>query len=100
MAIIDEKELNSGITKISIYKQEEDINLNELEIKLTQLSNLYKTNNNDKLNNINFALKNKFNKINSLHSSYIEIINRTITKYKDTSKIAENILSNINTNIN
>ena len=76
------------------------INLNELEMKLTQLSNLYKTNNNDKLNNINFEIKNKFNKINSLHSSYIEIINRTITKYKDTSKIAENILSNINTNIN
>ena len=100
MAIIDEKELNRGITKISIYKQEEDINLNELEIKLRQLNNLYKTSNNDKLNTINFELQNKFNKINSLHNNYIEIINRTITKYKETSKNAENILSNINTNIN
>lgn len=100
MAIIDEKELNSGITKILVYKQEEDINFSELEIKLSQLNTLYKTSNNEKLNNINFELKNKFNKINSLHNSYIEIINRTITKYKDTSKTAEKILANIDININ
>ena len=100
MAIIDQVELNSGLTKISIYKQEEYLNLNELEIKLNQLSSLYNTSNLDKLNNINFELKNKFNKINRLHNSYIEIINRTVSRYQTTIKLTENILSNINTSIN
>lgn len=100
MAIINEKELNNGITKISIYKQEEDINLDELEITLNELSNMYKTSNNDKLNKLNLELKIKFNKINNIHNGYIEILNKTITKYKDTEKQVENILSNIDTNIN
>lgn len=100
MAIINEKELNNGITKISIYKQEEDINLDDFEIMLNELSNMYKTNNNDKLNKLNLELKIKFNKINNIHNGYIETLNKTITKYKDTEQKAENILSNIDTNIN
>ena len=100
MAIINEKELNNGITKISIYKQEEDINLDDFEIMLNELSNMYKTNNNDKLNKLNLELKIKFNKINNIHNGYIETLNKTINKYKDTEQKAENILSNIDTNIN
>lgn len=99
MATIDDKELGNGITKITMYENEEGIFLDDIKTKLTELTNLYKTSNTDKLSNLNSELREKFKKVNKIHNNYIDILTKTIIKYKNTSKNVTTMFTKIDTNI-
>lgn len=95
MAIINEEELNRELQRLSIYKKEEEINLNDLKIKIRNINDLYKTDNTNKLNNLNLELSNKYKIISNIHNNYSIIVERTITKYKETSAETAKEFSNI-----
>ena len=98
-SVINEQELKKGIEKISVYKTEEDLYFDDIKTSLNKLNNLYKTTNKESLANINLELNQKFKKISNIHENYISIFNKTITKYKDTNKEVNEILSDIDTDI-
>lgn len=99
MAVIDSRELEKGIEKITMYESEGELYLDDLKTNLIELTNLYKTGNTNKLSSLSNDLKEKFNKTNIIHNNYINILNKTIKKYQNTSAIAADKFSKIDTDL-
>lgn len=85
MAIINKEQLNKQLDKITIYKNEEDIILGELKIKLNSCESLYNTDNQEKISDIKLELFEKLDTIKKNHNNYIKVINKTIKKYDKMS---------------
>lgn len=94
-SIINRDELNNQLEKIAMYKSNESIIFDSIKEILNHYDYLCETNNQEKINDIKIELFNKLNTIKNIHENYIKIIYQNITKYEETSKKTEIILSNI-----
>lgn len=90
------EELNNTIKKIALYKKDENEELDNIDFVLNKLNDLYKTNNTNHLKNINIKLYNKYQKVKNITNNYNIILDRNIIKYDKTAKDMSKLLSDIN----
>jgi hypothetical protein len=88
MALIDREEIEKNITKIELYKNEEELDFDNILDKITDMNYCYMTNNTKSIEEIKTDFLNKFKVIQSNHNNNVTILNNTLEKY---SQIAEKV---------
>ena len=88
-------ELIKTLDTLSLYKIDEDKDLNDIDYELNALSDLYKTNNTKGLKNTNFLLSNKSKKVKTITTNYGIILDKNIEKYEKLNKDTLENFSNI-----
>ncbi|MBP3460854.1 MAG: hypothetical protein J6K21_00390 [Bacilli bacterium] len=91
---IDEVQLNNNLEKIKFYKREEIQNFLEIDDLLLNINNNYKTDNINRLSELELEISNKLKKIINSHDIEIMLIHKRIEDYMKTAKEVANILSN------
>ena len=99
MPIINENELITTLEKARYYTNESKKQSNNIEFYLDDLSNLYKTKNSHKIDNIVLELKNMNKKVLDNDEKYCMVIDRTIASYKKTATNSKEKFEDINTGV-
>lgn len=91
-AIIDDVSLNNYLEKLNCLKEIQQDNINILNSKFNNITNHYKTDNTNKLIELNTVKEENFKILKDDQEKYINVIGNTITKYKQNSyKISNNL---------
>ncbi|MBE6152812.1 MAG: hypothetical protein E7166_01105 [Firmicutes bacterium] len=94
-SILNESEIESSIKKIIFYKNQEQINFDALSDNLNEINYNYDTNNSEKLYDLYLELSNKLNIINKIHTKYIDVLDKTLLKYRENKTTVANIFDDI-----
>ncbi len=93
---MDIEKMNTTIDKIKIYKNQIDINLNNISENFKSTSYYYNTSNTEKLTNLQEQLKEKFNVIRQIHENDINYLMKKVDSYNKTSMTVSQMFEDIN----
>lgn len=97
--VMDIEQMTKSLEKCRIYKREEKLNFDEISKLFLSFKNCYITDNSVYLEELESELSNKFNIVNKIHDDNIEVINKNIIGYTNTSIDSLNALKGIKKNI-
>lgn len=95
MAILDKEQIDICIRNIKVHKNDESINFDDINNSMTEINDNYETNNSQKLYNKCYEFYNKFETIKTIHNNYVEVLDKTVTKYTETASKVTNIFDDI-----
>lgn len=94
-SILNEEELDKNIIKIQNYKDQEDMIFDDISDNFININYHYKTNNTEKLEQLQAELVNALTTINKIHNDNIFVLTRNLNKYIETKKEVENLFWNL-----
>ncbi len=93
--ILNDVEIEKSIKKITMYKEKEDLILDDLKSIFKNINYNYNCNNKDNLESKENDIINKTKTMAKNHSNNILIFQKNLQKYKDTSKKVAKMFDNI-----
>ena len=82
--------------KVKVYKNQIDINLNNINDNFKNINYYYNTSNSEKLITLQEQLKNKFNVIRQIHENDINYLTKKVNTYNETSMKVSQMFEDIN----
>ena len=89
------EEVNSCLDKFKLYKEQEQLFVEDVINCLDSIKNSYHSNNGNKMENINLEIINKLKAISRVHNNNVIVIEKSVEKYKNADVVAKNIFDNI-----
>lgn len=93
--IMNEVEIDNRIKKIIMYKKSESIVFDKIKSNFKNMKNYYISTNQDNIEKKLFDLENKIKKVENNHNTFINILNKNLTKYHNATKRVENMFDKI-----
>lgn len=94
-SILNEEEIQKSIGKIEMYRNQENLILDEIKANFKNIGYIYNSSNTDSLEMKKNEIYKKMNTINKIHYNNSLVLQKNILKYKDTSKKVKKIFDNI-----
>lgn len=94
-SILNAEEIQKSIGKIKMYRNQENLILDEIKANLKNIGYIYNSSNTDSLEMKKNEIYKKMNTINKIHYNNSLVLQKNILKYKDTSKKVKKIFDNI-----
>ena len=91
------EEVNSCLDKFKLYKEQEQLFIEDITNCLNNIKNSYYSNNSKKIDNLNLELLNKLNVISNIHTNNITVIEKSIGKYRSAEVTAKKLFEDIET---
>ena len=89
------EEINSCLDKFNLYKEQEELFIEDVINCFDSIKNGYRSNNSNKIENINLELLNKLKVISNIHNNNVTVIEKSIEKYRNADVVAKNLFENI-----
>ena len=89
------EEVNSCLEKFKLYKEQEELFIEDAINCIEGIKNSYHSNNSDKLDNINLEIINKLNVISKIHNNNVTVIEKNIDKYRSANITTRNLFEKI-----
>lgn len=96
--LMDINQIENSVKKLQMYKEQEEINLENLKEIFNNIKYNYITNNKDTLEDIELDIILKYKIIINNNHNNIKILNINIERFKTAKTEMENILNNVNIN--
>lgn len=93
--MINEEQLEISNKKIKLYKNEIDLDLEDIENNLKNMIYYFDTNNRDNFEDINYEIENKNKVINNMNNGYLYVLETTLNNYRETAREVANSFKNI-----
>lgn len=91
------EEVNSCLDKFKLYKEQEQLFIEDITNCLNSIKNSYYSNNSKKIDNLNLELLNKLNVISNIHTNNVTVIEKSIGKYRSAEVTAKKLFEDIET---
>ncbi len=92
---LEEEEISKSIKKLELEINDEKLNFDDINTKLSALNVSYKTNNKTKLDELLFNLNTKLTTISSIHDDNVEVLRKNLDTYITTREKVANIFDDI-----
>lgn len=89
---LEEEKMQLSVNKMKLYKNEEDINFDELKTLIYGINSTYSTSNSSKLYNIYSLISNKTRVLSNIHNSNIYVLNTKIRQHLALKRLNSEIL--------
>lgn len=89
------EEINSCLDKFNLYKEQEELFIEDVINCFDSIKTGYRSNNSNKIENINLELLNKLKVISNIHNNNVTVIEKSIEKYRNADVVAKNLFENI-----
>lgn len=89
------EEVGSCLDKFKLYKEQEELFVEDVINCFDRIKNNYRSNNSIKIENLNLEISNKLKVISSVHNNNITVIEKNIEKYRTTDATVKNLFENI-----
>ena len=89
------EEINSCLDKFNLYKEQEELFIEDVINCFDSIKTGYRSNNSNKIENINLELLNKLKVISNIHYNNVTVIEKSIEKYRNADVVAKNLFENI-----
>lgn len=89
------EEVNSCLDKFKLYKEQEQLFIEDMINCLNSIKNSYQSNNSKKVDNLNLELINKLKVISNIHTNNVIVIEKSIDKYRVAEATAKKIFEDI-----
>lgn len=89
------EEINSCLDKFKLYKEQEQLFIEDVTKCLDSLKNSYYSNNSKRIENINLEIINKLKVISNVHNNNVTVIEKNIDKYRRADILAKSLFENI-----
>ena len=93
--VLDQEQLYKSISKIKMYKEEQDLTLENISETFKKLNYLYLTGNSEDLKNKMFSIQNNNSNVMKNNNSNIFVLEKNISKYSDLSDLSNRIFNSI-----
>lgn len=91
------EEVNSCLDKFKLYKEQEQLFIEDVTNCLNSIKNSYYSDNGKKIDNLNLELVNKLNVISNIHTNNVTVIEKSIGKYRLAEVTAKKLFEDIET---
>ena len=92
---LEEEEISKSIKKLELEINDEKLNFDDINTKLSALNVSYKTNNKTKLDELLFNLNTKLTTISSIHDDNVEVLKKNLDTYITTREKVSNMFDDI-----
>ena len=92
---LEEEEISKSIQKLELEINDEKLNFDDINTKLSALNVSYKTNNKTKLDELLFNLNTKLTTISSIHDDNVEVLKKNLDTYITTREKVANMFDDI-----
>ncbi len=92
---LEEEEISKSIKKLELEINDEKLNFDDINTKLSALNVSYKTNNKTKLDELLFNLNTKLTTISSIHDDNVEVLKKNLDTYITTREKVANMFDDI-----
>ena len=89
------EEVNSCLDKFKLYKEQEQLFIEDVINCLESIKISYHSDNGNKIENINLEIINKLKVISSVHNNNVTVIEKSIEKYRNADILANSFFENI-----
>ena len=89
------EEINSCLDKFKLYKEQEQLFIEDVTKCLDSLKNSYYSNNSKRIENINLEIFNKLKVISSVHNNNVTVIEKSVAKYRRADVSTMSLFENI-----
>ena len=86
MVVMEVEQILKINRNLKMYIKEEQLITNDIIKYNNNITNYYRTNNTQKISNLNQELSINFKKINTIHNNNTIVYNKNVQSYKDSAK--------------